>query len=98
MFRASTPTQKFTFEFNVNQFVDKILITYKQDKIVLEKTLEDCTIDGNSISYTLTQEETNLFSANSVRIQVRLKSKNGKVLTSKTYLVPVEDVLNAEVL
>ena len=97
MFRASTPLQKFTFEFDVNQFIEKVLITYKQDEIIFEKTLEDCSVDGNSVYFTLTQAETNLLNPNlPVRIQLRVKTKNEKVLPSRIFLLSVNDVLNSE--
>lgn len=99
MYRASTPQQKFILPFDVNQYVEKLLITYTQDEIVFEKKLVDVKVEGNTIFYDLTQEETNLFNSNkSVKLEIRVKTKNGKVLPSKTYILPVYDVLNDEVL
>lgn len=100
MIRATTPTHIFTFPFSVNDYLSKILVTYSQNnKIILEKTLEDLTIEGNTGSYTLTQEETLLFSVgNTVQLQVRALTANSKAIASPIYNISVAKVLNDEVL
>ena len=62
MYRATTPTHKFAFPRDLSEF-KTVLVTYKQKgKIVMEKTKDDLTIDGNKASFVLTQEEANAFS------------------------------------
>ena len=100
MIRATTPTHKFVFSVNISEFLKKILITYSQNgNIVLEKTESDLEIVGNSCSFTLSQEETLLFSSKStVQVQVRAISQNNKALASQKYFISVEDVLNEVIL
>jgi hypothetical protein len=99
MIRATTPTHKFTLPFNYTQYVKKILITYYQKgNIVLEKNENDVQIDGNIVSYKLTQEETKLFSNGFVRVQVRVLTINDDALASEEQTVPIDNVLNDEVL
>jgi hypothetical protein len=100
MIRATTPTHSFELPFDYEQFVSKILITYKQgDKIVLEKTENDIVFDGNVVSYELTQEETLLFDRDIiVDIQVRVLTKGEQSLASQVWHKPIEDVLNDKVL
>lgn len=99
MIRATTPTHRFTLPFDYAQYVKKILITYSQrGEIVLEKHENDVQIDGNIVSYKLTQEETKLFSNGDVRIQVRVLTLNNEALASEQYTLPVTNVLNDEVL
>ena len=99
MIRATTPTHRFTLPFDYTQYVKKILITYSQrGAIVLEKNENDVQIDGNIVSYTLTQEETKLFSNGDVRIQVRVLTNNDDALASETVTVHIDNVLNDEVL
>lgn len=99
MIRATTPTHRFTLPFNYAQYVKKILITYSQrGEIVLEKHENDVQIDGNIVSYKLTQEETKLFSNGDVRIQVRVLTLNNEALASEKYSVHIDNVLNDEVL
>lgn len=99
MIRATTPTHRFTLPFDYNTYVKKILITYSQSgEIVLEKKENDVQIDGNIVSYTLTQEETKLFSNGYVSVQVRVLTLNNEALASEKYSMHIDNVLNDEVL
>ncbi len=99
MRRATTPTHTFTLPFDASM-VSRFLLTYKQGaKIVLEKTEEDMTVDGNTWSVKLTQNETNRFtSASDVVVQVRVLTPAGDALVSDPMELRVRDVLNDEVL
>ena len=100
MIRATTPTHSFELPFDYEQFVGKILITYKQgNNIILEKTENDISFSGNTVSFELTQEETNLFNGEMiVDIQVRVLTKGGEALASDTWHKTVIEVLNDKVL
>ena len=55
---GSTPKHEFTLPFDVS-LIDQFKVTYKQnEKIILEKYLEDFDVSGNKLYVTLTQEET----------------------------------------
>lgn len=99
MIRATTPTHTFELPFGLD-YIKRLLITYKQgDTIVLEKTEADVTFDGNVATLTLTQDETLKFNADEVvKVQIRVLTQNGAAPASRTFLVPVADVLNPEVL
>ncbi len=103
MIRATTPTHRFIFDQNPELF-ERILITYAQNgRIVLEKEKEDLTFEepteGQYPAYVqLTQEETNLFKASTVTVQVRVLTTGGDVLASEKKSIGVENVLNDEVL
>lgn len=111
MIRATTPKHMFTFDVDPEETFSEILITYAQNgEIVLEKhksdlTFESCDCFGGKTVYTasikLTQEETNLFSANPkgiVNIQVRAITENGDAIASDIMQISVQNVLNDEVL
>lgn len=109
MYRATTPKHTFVFDVDPSDAFEKVLITYWQDgQIVLEKGLEDLTVeigtgcDGERVyeaSLTLTQEEANSFSSkSSARVQVRGLTYSGEAVASKKMTIPVNDVLNDEVL
>lgn len=100
MYRATTPTHTFELPFDCEQFVSKILITYKQgSNIILEKTESDVSISGKNVQFQFTQEETNLFKPNIIcDIQIRVLTKGGQSLTSQEWHKTVEDVLNDKVL
>ena len=100
MRRATTPTHTFTFPEKVSvDGLSEILITYSQDgSIILEKHEADLTIslEDNSVSYTLTQDETNKFAPGKALVQVRAKSESGTVLASQMLWLDVKPVLNSE--
>ena len=102
MFRATTPTHIFTLPFDTDQ-IKEVRITYQQNgETVLEKTETDCTMVGEDIKVTLTQQETLLFDAgsrdNRVSIQLRVLTKTGQVMASKIVKVFAKACLNEEVL
>jgi hypothetical protein len=100
MIRATTPTHTFVLPFDYATNVVKLLITYKQgDAIVVEKEEKDVSINSNKITTILTQEETKLFNVNeTVRIQVKILTKEGGVMASNVFTVAVSEILNDEVM
>ena len=99
MRRATTPTHTFIFpeEIKVNE-LDAIILTYGQcGTTVLEKSLADLTVseENNSISYTLTQAETNKFTPGKAVVQARAKRGN-LVLASQMLIFAVKPVLSEE--
>ena len=98
--RGTTPKQIFTFE-NITDVasLDEILITYAQKgTIILEREKDAMTIEDQTLWFRLTQEETLSFNLRApVEIQVRALS-DGVSLASDIFEVPVERILNEEVL
>lgn len=75
-------------------------VVYSQGgKIVLTKKTADFTMEGSTISYTLTQKESLGFSNNqNVEIQVRVLTKGGDALASDIMSVHVFRCLDDEVI
>ena len=99
MIRGTTPTHTFNIPFNV-QLISKLRILYSQDDVlILAKNMEDCVISDNSISVTLTQEDTLSFNAKkNVEIQIRILTVENKALASIPKKVSVLKLLENEVL
>lgn len=98
MKRASTPIHRLELPFAQAEIVD-LWLTYSQnDKIVLEKKKEDFTVEDRVWSVRLTQEETNLFKADTAQAQIRVLFTDGTVLPSEIFAVSVGPVLNDEVM
>ena len=64
MIRGTTPTLQFVLPFAAN-IIDVLDIAFSQQlqpyapaQIVLDKNLSDCTLDGDTISLVLSQEDT----------------------------------------
>ncbi len=100
MYRASTPTHRMRIPWAKEEIKD-LWLTYSQNgEAVLEKkhSSGDFTIIGNEWSVTLTQEETNLFKADSADAQLRILFDDGTSLPSRVFRLPVLPVLNDEVM
>ena len=99
MMRGTTPTHTFNIPFDVDCVVETKVIYSQGDKQVLSKGTEDCALVGNTISVTLTQEETFLFdSGKKLKIQLRVLTKEGEALASHIILADVDQCLDEEVL
>lgn len=96
---GTTPKHTFTFPFET-ELIKELKITYSQSKkIILEKYLDDCEVDKNSVFYKLTQEETFLFAEwVNVECQVRVLTTAGDALASSIRIVTAEKCLDREVL
>ena len=99
MIPFTTPKHTFRFGWSASLFA-KVRIVYKQDDVVvLEKTLDDCTKDGNSLILKLTQAETGLFRNNmKVSVQIHLRTTDGEVVATKPKRIDVDEILKPEVL
>lgn len=104
MVRATTPTHIFTVPFDPAQ-MRTMLLTYSQrrGRAILERGRDELTFgkdeNGYFISTKLTQAETARFSPElPANIQLRVVNQEGEAMASNIIVVPVEDVLNAEVL
>lgn len=99
MIRGTTPTHTFKLPFDAS-IVQKAMVIYAQnDAVVLEKQAQDCTMQDNEISVTLTQEDTLKFDCHfKVQIQLRILTNQGQALASDIHIVSVGKCLNDEVL
>ena len=91
---GATPRHTFTVPFSTG-LIKELKITYAQDnKTVLEKYLADCEVEENSVSYSLTQEETlKLADCCEIEMQIRLRTTNGEALASQIIKAFVEEIL-----
>lgn len=99
MMQGTTPTHHFTLPFDTKVVANARIIYAQNEKVVFKKELSDCQCNANTISVTLTQEETLKFSfPKTVQIQVRILTTGGDALNSEIYTVGVEECLDKEVL
>lgn len=100
MIRGTTPTLTFNLPCAVS-LIQSLYITFedKSGETVLEKTLADCDTADNSVSVTLTQEETLLFKERTeIRLQVRALTTEGDAVASRIYTMPVKEILKEGVI
>lgn len=98
MIRGTTPTHTWVLPFDTS-LLKEVSITYQQnDENIIKKTEEDCVMEGNKISVTLTQEDT-LKLEPKVRTAVQLKvmTNNDSVMATKPKNISVSDIQDEEV-
>lgn len=99
MIRGTTPTHIFQIPFDTG-LLKEIRVSYAQgNKVIAEKKTEDCILDGDTISVTLTQEDTLKFKhMKIVEIQLKVLTEDGCVMATPIIRKDVSEVLNEEVL
>lgn len=95
MIRGTTPTLLFTLPFDVNMIQVCSIAFAQNNKLVLEKQLEDCNItDKNTLSLKLTQEDTLLFKDSILtEIQLRVKTDSNDAIASNIIKVSTDKIL-----
>lgn len=94
MIRGTTPTLEFKLPFDV-KLIEKASIALSQNRTVaIEKTLDDCTAEGQLLMIKLTQKETlKLRAGTKTEIQVRVKTYDGDALASNIIEVTTDRIL-----
>ncbi|MGN1115954.1 MAG: hypothetical protein ACI4TH_05265 [Candidatus Ornithomonoglobus sp.] len=94
MFRGTTPTLKFTLPIETSALVAAYISVAQNQRVIIEKTMQECTLSGNTISTRLTQEDTLLLAAsNNTEIQLRVRLADGSAPSSQIFTVPTKRIL-----
>lgn len=95
MYRGTTPT--FTFNLPIRaDSITALNITFRQPgREAIEKTLADCSSDGQTLTCSLTEAETlSLHAATAAPLEIQLRAGVGEArLASQIFTVPVERIL-----
>lgn len=96
---GSTPRHRFELPFPATELA-VAYVTYTQDeKLVLEKSLPDFTLDGNAVYYRLSQEETLRFKeGRPVRMQFDYRTTSGLRAPSEFFTLTVGKTQKREVI
>ena len=99
IFPGTTPTLSFTLSFDP-ALLAEAWITLQQSAIdTITKTLSDCEINGNKLSFTLTQEETlKLIPDVQILIQMRVRFADGSAAASRVIRVDAAYILRGGVI
>lgn len=94
MRRGTTPTHTFTTDVDLTG-ASVLYLTYKQNgRIKVEKTIDDVTINPESVQVTLTQKETLAFDdEGDVRIQIRARFPDGSAVASNIIKTTAQIIL-----
>lgn len=98
MIRYTTPTITFNLPFEAS-YLTAAYITIVQKDILIDKTLSDCVASDQTLSVTLSQEETGKLKADHpTKIQIRCVGDDGKAYASQQFKLEVKDVLKEGVI
>ncbi len=86
LFRGTTPTLKFTLPLEVSTLSDAWITLAQNGCEVITKKLADCNASGDTLTLTLTQDETLMLTGGArTEIQIRVKTGDGKALASEIF-------------
>lgn len=93
LYRGSTPTLTFKLSIETSALTVVSIAFAQNNAVVLEKGLADCTVGDDTLSLTLTEDETLLFdSSQNMELQIRCACGDGR-LCSKIVTVSVGRIL-----
>ena len=81
MYKGTTPTFTLTLPETVDlSTASNVYVTFKKNDVILTKTGEDLSIDRNTVSVFLTQEETLAFPDGQIRLQINWTYVEGNTM------------------
>lgn len=92
MRRGTTPTHVFTVPVDASTITLLSLVYAQNGNIIIEKLLSDVVASGNTITATLSEEETLKFFSGAVEIQLRI-GIGTKRMASEIIKASVGDIL-----
>lgn len=95
MRRGTTPTIDISTDIDLSH-AEVVYLTFSQGgTVVLEKELQDLTIDSRTISCVLSQADTLKFSTGDkmLRCQIRARLSDGTALASNVFSIGVKEIL-----
>src|SRR3712207_1320027 len=93
MHRGTTPIHIFRTDVDLTH-ASVLFITYKQnDKVVLEKSIDEVTIKERVVTVSLSQKETLLFNEGIVTIQIRAKFPDESTIASSLIRTSAYEIL-----
>lgn len=92
MYRGTTPTFKFTLEFDASTIELLNIAMAQNGEVKISKNKSDCTLDGNTVSVTLTEAETLDLEEGTLSMQLRIGIGTDRLASSIT-TIPVENLL-----
>ena len=95
--RGTTPTINYSFSFAAST-IEKTRIYFIQgNETLLTKDEDDCTMNGNTVSVTLTEAETYLFSVKKrLETNARVMQTGGFVGATKSVFIDIDDTGGGE--
>ena len=99
MIQGTTPTHTFKMPLDISN-ISKLRVSYAQNgQVVITKELSDFTVESDTITTKLTQEDTLKFRGGvDVQIQIRVLTSGGDSIASNVMRVSCGTILDRTVL
>ena len=99
MYKATTPTFKLIIPYTVEEINNFVISLVQQGITVLTLTRGDCDLEDHLVSFTLTQEQSNVFVHRyPINLQMRIMLNSEKVVACAVEQIDVHRVLNDTIL
>lgn len=96
--RGATPTNIFNVSVDLTS-AEVLYVTYVQfGRTVLEKTIEECTVTSDTVTVSLSQNDTIKFKMAPVKIQIRARLQDGSAHVSKVIETTATELLKQGVI
>lgn len=93
MIRGTTPIHVFMVDYDLTE-AEVIYVSYSQrNNVLIEKSIEDITIEPDRLIISMTQEETLRLDSSMCEIQIRAKMPDGLALASNIMTTVVKPIL-----
>lgn len=93
MRRGTNPIIKIELNIDVT-LITEGYVTFKQDGVVVEKAISECTCEESCVKVQLTQRDTLKFDAKKpVQLQARLKLSDGTICATDILKLTIYDIL-----
>lgn len=95
MYRGTTPTFTFKLPIDADTITAASVMFRQPGREPMEKTLADCTLDGQTLTCSLTEDETlSLQALTLYPLEIQLRVGVGSArMASQIFSVPVERIL-----
>lgn len=96
MIRGTTPVLEFTLPFDTELLEEAYVTISQRGAVVIEKSIDECTLKHTMLSVRLSQEETlELIAQRNLRVEIQLRvlTRDGEALASNIETVDVGRIL-----
>lgn len=96
MIRGTTPVLEFTLPFDTELLEEAYVTISQRGAVVIEKSIDECTLKHTMLSVRLSQEETlELIAQRNLRVEIQLRvlTRDGEALASNIKTVDVGRIL-----
>ena len=94
VYRGTTPTISYRLPFAADQLAEASIAVAQNGKVALEKMMDECILEGDTITAELSQQDTLKLDAQQLaEVQLRVRTLAGEALATDPVVVTVGRIL-----